>query len=134
LPPVDPLIIAIRAGRIVPTIRETAGSPARSARATAAIFAFGSLLTLVDALLTRALLEDPGMFESWVPVRMLMEAVGVDLALAICSTLAVGAMAVIAWAAVRARSGLATLSFWMLCAVVSVRVCACVNNIGLISA
>ncbi len=59
-----------------------------------------------------------------------MDAVGVDLALAICSTLAVAAMALVAWGAVRARPAIASASFIVLCAVVAVRVCGCVNNFG----
>jgi hypothetical protein len=111
-------------------VRQTAGLPARSARATAVLFAFGSLLTLVDALLTRELLRNAAMSERWTPVRTLMDAFGVDVALAICATVAVAAMAVVAWAAVRARPSLASASFVVLCAVVAVRVCGCVNNFG----
>jgi hypothetical protein len=94
------------------------------------LFAFGSLLTLVDALLTRELLGSAEMTERWVPVRILMDAVGVDVALAICSTLAVGAMAFLAWSAVRARPAIASGSFIVLCAVVALRICGCVNNFG----
>jgi hypothetical protein len=82
-------------------------------------------------VLTRALLTQATMTEQWAPVRSLMQAVGVDVALAICSTLAIGAMAVVAWASVRGRSTIATASFIVLCAVVAVRVCGCVNNFGL---
>lgn len=120
------------AGRNTTVIREASVLPARSARATATLFALGSLLTLVDALLTRTLLSDHGMFERWVPVRTLMDALGIDLALVICSTLAVAAMAVVAWGAVRARSTLASVSFFVLCAVVAVRVWGCVNNFGIL--
>ena len=95
------------------------------------LFAFGSLLTLVDALLTRALLRQATMAEQWAPVRELMHAVGVDVALALCSTVAIGAMAVVAWGSVRGRSTIATASFVVLCAVVAARVCGCVNNFGL---
>ncbi len=94
------------------------------------LFAFGSLLTLVDALLTRQLLRDPGMTERWVPVRMLMDGLGVDLALAVCSIVAVAGLAVVAWAAVRARPPLAAVSFVVLCIAVGARVCGCANNFG----
>ncbi len=94
------------------------------------LFAFGSLLTLVDAVMTRVLLREPATTESWAPVHTLMEAVGVDLALAICSTLAIGAMAVVAWASVRARPALASMSFLVLCGVVAIHVCGCANNFG----
>jgi hypothetical protein len=97
------------------------------------LFAFGSLLTLIDALLTRDLLQNAAMTERWTPVRVLMAAVGVDIALAICSTLAVAAMALVAWAAVRARPTLASASFVVLCAVVAMRVCGCVNNFGVMA-
>ena len=70
------------------------------------------------------------MTEQWAPVRALMDAVGVDVALAICSALAIAAMAVVAWGAVRGRSTIASTSFVLLCAVVAVRVCGCVNNFG----
>lgn len=95
------------------------------------LFAFGSLLTLLDALLTRTLLRQATMTEQWAPVRALMHAVGIDVALAVCSTIAIGAMAVVAWGAVRGRPTLASASFIVLCAVVAVRVCGCVNNFGL---
>jgi hypothetical protein len=98
------------------------------------LFGFGSLLTLVDALLTRELLGRAHMTERWAPVRALMDAIGVDLALAICSILAVGAMALVAWGAVRARPTIASASFVFLCAVVAVRVCGCVNNFGVMLA
>ena len=127
---VDPAIIPTAPRRIAPYVRQTARAPARSVRATAALFAFGSLLTLVDALLTRELLRTDGMTERWAPVRALMDAVGVDLALAICSALAVAAMAFVAWGAVRARSRVASGAFVVLCAVVAIRVCGCVNNFG----
>jgi hypothetical protein len=94
------------------------------------LFAFGAVLTLVDAVLTRELLRTAGMTERWAPVRALMDAVGVDLALAICSVLAVGAMALVAWGAVRARPVIASASFIVLCAVVAIRVFGCVNNFG----
>lgn len=105
-------------------------SAARFARATAVLLAFGSLLTLVDALLTRELLRSPGMTEHWPPVRWLMDGVGIDLALAICSTLAVSAMTIVAWGSVRARPTTASVCFIVLCAVVAVRVCGCLNNFG----
>jgi hypothetical protein len=127
---VDQLIISTVPRRVAPYVRRTATAPARSIRATAVLFAFGSLLTLVDALLTRELLGTAGMTERWAPVRALMDAVGVDVALAICCTLAVAAMAFVAWAAVRARPALASMSFVVLCAVVAVRVCGCANNFG----
>jgi hypothetical protein len=114
------------------SIREVSVSPARSARATATLFALGSLLTLVDALLTRTLLNQPGTVERWVPVRLLMQLLGVDVALVVSSTLAVLAMAVVAWGAVRARSSLATVSFVVLSAVVLVRIWGCVNNFGIL--
>lgn len=120
------------AGRSTTWIEEAPGSPARQGRSAAILFALGSLLTLVDALLTRTLLQDASLVERWVPVRELMEALGVDLALVICSTLAVAAMGVIAWSAVRARSTLASLSFFVLVAVVAVRVWGCVNNFGIL--
>jgi hypothetical protein len=124
------VIIATLPRQITPQLRKTARSPARSARATAVLFAFGSLLTLVDAILTRSLLRSASVTERWAPVRVLMHAVGVDLALAICSSLAIVAMAVIAWGAVRARPVVASASFIVLCAVVAVRVCGCANNFG----
>lgn len=120
--------------RIAPYVRQTTRAPARSAHAAAVLFAFGSLLTLVDAMLTRELLRSAGMTERWAPVRALMDAVGVDVALAICSTLAVAAMAFVAWGAVRARPSIASASFVILCAVVAVRVCGCVNNFGVMLA
>jgi hypothetical protein len=120
------------AGQSTGWIAEAPGSPARPARATATLFALGSLLTLVDALLTRTLLQDATLAERWVPVRELMEAFGIDVALVVCSTLAVLAMGVVAWTAVRARSTLASLSFFVLVAVVAVRVWGCVNNIGIL--
>ncbi|MGZ4690647.1 MAG: hypothetical protein ACXVJW_19610 [Acidimicrobiia bacterium] len=101
-------------------------------RATAVLFAFGSLLTLVDASMTSVLLRDGTMTERWAPVRVLMSAIGVDLALAICSIVAVAAMAVIAFGAVRARPAVASASFIVLCAVVSLRICGCVNNFGVL--
>ncbi len=85
----------------------------------------------MDALLTHTLLQQSVMTERWAPVRELMRAVGVDVALALCSALAIGAMAIIAWGSVRGRSTIATASFVVLCAVVAVRVCGCVNNFGL---
>jgi hypothetical protein len=99
-------------------------------RATAALFAFGSILTLIDAWLTRALLRNPGMTERWVPVRMLIDAVGVDLALALCSVIAVAGLAVVAWGAVYARPPLASVAFIVLCIAVGARVCGCANNFG----
>jgi hypothetical protein len=117
---------------MVASIRETSVFPARSARATATLFALGSLLTLVDALLTRTLLRQTGTVERWVPVRMLMETLGIDVALVVCTTLAVMAMGMVAWGAVRARSSIATVSYVVLCAVVVVRVWGCVNNFGIL--
>jgi hypothetical protein len=122
----------MRAGRIVTSNRVASGARARSGGAIAALFALGSVLTLVDALLTRTLLRDTGTIERWMPVRRLMETFGIDVALVICSTLAVVAMAMVAWSAVRARSTIASLSFFVLCAVVSVRVWGCVNNFGIL--
>ena len=104
--------------------------PSRVVRATSVLFAFGALLTLVDALLTRQLLRDPGMTERWVPVRMLIDTMGVDLALAVCSVLAVGALAVVAWGAVYARAPLASIAFVVLCIAVGARICGCANNFG----
>lgn len=115
-------------------MRRTASAPARSAHATAVLFAFGSLLTLVDAAMTHVLLHQPTATERWGPVRVLMDTVGVDVALAICSILAIGGMAVLAWAAVRARPALASSAFIVLCAVVAVRVCGCANNFGVMLA
>ncbi len=120
------------AGRNVSWVGVAPAFPARSARATATLFALGSLLTLVDALLTRTLLSGTGTIERWAPVRALMDTLGVDLALVVCSSLAVAAMAAVAWSAVHARSTLASLSFFVLCAVVMVRVWGCVNNFGLL--
>src|ERR1700712_231725 len=100
--------------RVVPYVRQTARVPARSARATAVLFAFGSLLTLVDALMTRQLLRHGTTTERWTPVRVLMDAVGVDIALAICAALAVGAMAIVAWGSIRERSVVSTASFVVL--------------------
>lgn len=94
------------------------------------LFAFGSILTLIDAALTRTLLRDPTMTERWVPVRMLMDGLGVDLALAVCSIVAVGALAVVAWGSVRARPPLASVAFVVLCVAVGARVCGCANNFG----
>jgi hypothetical protein len=96
------------------------------------LFALGSLLTLVDALLTRTLLADPHMIERWVPLRRLMDLFGVDLALVICSTLAVLAMGIVAWTATQARSTLASMAFFVLLAVVAVRVWGCVNNVSIL--
>lgn len=98
------------------------------------LFAFGSLLTLVDALLTRQLLRHGTTTERWTPVRVLMDAVGVDVALAICAVLAVGAMAIVAWGSIRERSVVSSASFIVLCAVVAIRVCGCVNNFGVMVA
>jgi hypothetical protein len=120
------------AGRTTVASHVAPGASARPARATATLFALGSLLTLVDALLTRTLLQDTRLIERWVPVRALMEAFGIDVALVLCSTLAVIAMGVVAWGAVRARSTLASLSFFVLCAVVAVRVWGCLNNIDIL--
>jgi hypothetical protein len=133
-PQVNPDIIPTAARRLPDSVRRTATLPARSARATAALFAFGSLLTLVDAVMTSVLLRTDGMTERWAPVRLLMDAVGVDLALAIASMFAIGAMAIVAWGAVRGRSIVASASFIVLCAVVSVRVFGCVNNVGVMVA
>jgi hypothetical protein len=127
---VDRLIISAVPRRVAPYVRQTAGAPARSIRATAVLFAFGALLTLVDALMTRELLQTSGLTERWAPVRALMDAVGVDVALAISSTLAIGAMAFVAWAAVRSRPAFSSAAFIVLCAVVAVRVCGCANNFG----
>lgn len=99
-------------------------------RATAVLFAVGALLTLVDAVLTRQLLRHPGSAERWAPVRMLIDALGPDIALAVCSVLAVGAMAVVTRAAVRARPPLAYGAFLVLCAVVGARALGCANNVG----
>jgi hypothetical protein len=129
---IDPVIIAIGSRRIAPLVRETAGLPARSVRATAVLFAFGSILTLVDASLTSVLLREDGNTERWAPVRVLMGAVGVDVALAICSIVAVAAMACVAWGAVRARPTVASGSFIVLCAVVALRVFGCANNFGVL--
>jgi hypothetical protein len=89
---------------------------------------------LVDAVMTSVLLRTDGMTERWAPVSALMDAVGVDLALAIASVLAIAAMAIVAWGAVRGRSVVATTSFIVLCAVVAVRVFGCVNNFGVMLA
>ena len=85
---------------------------------------------MIDASLTSVLLREDGTTERWAPVRLLMDLVGIDLALAISSILAIGAMAFVAWGAVRTRSTLATASFLLLCAVVGIRVFGCVNNFG----
>jgi hypothetical protein len=103
-------------------------------RATAVLFAFGSVLTLVDAWLTRSLLHDPGRAEQWPPVRALIDALGLDVALAVCSVLAVGALAVVSWGAVRARGPLASGAFVVLCVAVGARVCGCANNVGVLLA
>ena len=126
----DPLGIESASHRITPVVRRTVGARTRSIRTTAVLFAFGSLLTLVDAVMTHSLLRHDGLSERWAPVRALMSAVGVDVALAICAVLAVGAMAAVAWGSVRARPPVASLSFVVLCAVVAIRVCGCVNNFG----
>jgi hypothetical protein len=94
------------------------------------LFAFGSILTLIDAALTRQLLREPGMTERWVPVRMLIDGLGVDLALAVCSVAAVGGLAVVAWGSVRARPPLAGVAFMVLCIAVGARVLGCANNFG----
>jgi len=94
------------------------------------LFAFGSILTLIDAALTHQLLREPGMTERWLPVRMLMDRLGVDAALAVCSAVAVGGLAVVAWGAVRARPPLADVAFVVLCIAVGARVCGCANNFG----
>lgn len=99
-------------------------------RATAVLFAVGSILTLIDAALTRQLLREPGMTERWVPVRLLIDGLGVDLALAVCSVVAVGGLAVVAWGAVRARPPLARVAYVVLCVAVGARVCGCANNFG----
>lgn len=99
-------------------------------RATAVLFAFGSVLTLLDAVLTRSLLQEPGTTEQWVPVRLLIDTLGIDVALACCSVLAVGALAAVSWGAVRARPPLASGAFVVLCLAVGVRLCGCVNNVG----
>ncbi len=80
--------------------------------------------------MTHALLRRDGFHERWAPVRALMDAVGVDIALAICAVIAVGAMAAVAWGSVRARPAVASLLFVLLCVVVAMRVCGCVNNFG----
>ena len=56
----DPLGIESAFVRITPVVRRTAGARACSIRTTAVLFAFGSLLTLVDALMTHALLRHDG--------------------------------------------------------------------------
>jgi hypothetical protein len=89
---------------------------------------------LVDAVMTSVLLRSDGTTERWAPVSALMNAVGVDLALAIASALAIAAMAIVAWGAVRGRSFVASASFIVLCAVVAVRVFGCVNNVGVMLA
>lgn len=94
------------------------------------LFAFGSILTLIDAALTRQLLREPGMTERWVPVRLLIDGLGVDLALAVCSVVAVAGLAVVAWGAVRARPPLARVAYVVLCVAVGARVCGCANNFG----
>jgi hypothetical protein len=99
-------------------------------RATALLFAFGSLLTLVDAVLTRELLQEPGHAEQWAPMRMLMDTLGVELALAIASALAVGALAAVSWGVVRARPPIASFAFVVLCVAVGARICGCANNVG----
>jgi hypothetical protein len=99
-------------------------------RAAALLFAFGSSLTLVDAMLTRELLRSPGTTERWAPVRMLIDAMGPDVALAVCSVLAVGALAAVAWGAVYARPPLSSAAFIVLCVAVGARVCGCANNFG----
>jgi len=99
-------------------------------RATAVLFAAGALLTLVDAVLTRQLLREPGTVERWAPVRWLIDALGPELALAVCSVLAVATMAIVARAAVRARPPFAHGAFLVLCVVVGARVLGCANNVG----
>jgi hypothetical protein len=103
-------------------------------RATAALFAFGSVLTLVDAVLTRSLLHQPGHTEQWAPVRSMIAVLGIDAALALASALAVGALAAVAWGAVRARPPLASGAFVVLCIAVGARVCGCANNVGVMLA
>jgi hypothetical protein len=99
-------------------------------RAASVLFAFGSLLTLVDAVLTRELLRNPGMTERWVPVRIIIDVLGVDLALAVCSIVAVGGLAAVAWGVARARPPLASAAFVVLCFAVGARMCGCANNFG----
>jgi hypothetical protein len=104
--------------------------PARVLRATAVLFAFGSVLTLVDAVLTMSLLRQPGMTEQWAPVRLLIDAFGIEVALAFSSMLAVGALAAVSWGVVRARPPIASAAFVVLCVAIGARVCGCVNNVG----
>jgi len=127
---VDPIIISTLARRIGPPVADPQIARARAARTCAVLFAFGSLLTLVDAVMTRQLLRTQGMVERWTPVRALIDAIGLDLALAVCSVLAVGALAIVAWGAVRARPPIASAAFVVLCGAVAFRVCGCVNNFG----
>jgi hypothetical protein len=92
------------------------------------------VLTLVDAWLTRSLLQDTGRTEQWPPVRALVDALGIEIALAVASALAVGALAVVSWGAVRARAPLASGAFVVLCIAVGARVCGCANNVGVLLA
>jgi hypothetical protein len=90
------------------------------------------VLTLVDALMTRALLRQPGHAEQWPPVRGLIGLLGLDAALALSAALAVGALAAVAWGAVKARPPLASAAFVVLCIAVGARVCGCANNLGVV--
>ena len=107
-----------------------AAAAGRRVRATAVLFAAGALLTLVDAVLTRQLLLQPGHTERWAPVRMLVAALGVDAAIAIASALAVGTMTALAWTAVYGRRNLAAVAYVTLFVAVVVRGSGCVNNLG----
>lgn len=107
-----------------------AESGGRRVRATAVLFAVGSLLTLVDAALTRRLLLEPGHTERWAPVRMLIDALGVDIAIAIASVLAVATMAALAWTSVYGRRNLAAIAYVTLFAAILVRGSGCLNNFG----
>ena len=71
------------------------------------------------------------MTERWVPVRMLIDGLGVDLALAVCSVVAVGG-ARRSWRGVRCAPALplAGVAFMVLCVAVGARVCGCANNFG----
>ena len=105
---------------------------AREIRATALLFALGSLLTLADALQTQWLLRDHRFTERFPPVHWLMAHLGTDAALALASFLAITAMGLVAAAAVYVRRPVSTVAFTALAFAVLVRGLGCVSNFGLI--
>ena len=104
----------------------------REIRATAVLFALGSLLTLADALQTQWLLRDHRFTERFPPVHWLITQLGTDAALALASFLAITAMGLVAAAAVYVRRPVSTVAFTALAVAVLVRGLGCVSNFGLI--